>query len=514
MSKRRRSRSRSSSFSASKKRTGLRTLIETVMGIAAALIILAGLYWWVFVREVVDTTAKTEDTAAAVKDNIVDNTASFEAIRDGGDLDQMRALLMDLENWPRDAATPVRLQTVSQRLEIAEKVIQHPDLTEEQRVFAAKAILQSMGLYYGISLDEGILDDGSTVSRYLDVCNTFLNDKSEEVSREAQLAKAKVQVLELTRGNDSGSNESILQTISSLIERFPDDPAVIANIRLMIGKVNASDPRAGAKLFADVITAYERESVTQPEVLRQLRMMKDLLVLNESGFGRLASEAKASGNYEQYLRKLEELLNEPDTGVDFVNLVYNEIGYFEMIGRHDLAKRILEQLKNSALKNTNEAAQLQGLRVVKFGLIRNELVGKPIDLNENDSNGNPIDVSRLTNRPVILLFYSPNAPRTSDVFNNLRFTYELIRRTGVQVIAVAVEKANAEKFESGFDPSWISVDSSIEDTSKIFLQCPVSHVPYFVIIDRNGVVDSLNVPADQLKTKIEALEASAVNAGR
>jgi peroxiredoxin len=147
-------------------------------------------------------------------------------------------------------------------------------------------------------------------------------------------------------------------------------------------------------------------------------------------------------------------------------------------------------------------------------LIRNEQVGKPIDFNDNDSNENPIDVSRLKNRLVILAFYSPNAPGTSDMFNSLKFTYELIKRTDVQVIAIAVEKARSEKFESGFDANWISIESSIDDTSKIFLQCPVTHVPYFVLIDRNGIVDSLNVPVSQLKTRIEALEASAAKAGR
>ena len=143
--KRRRRKSKSRSFSKSKKRTGLRTFIETVMGVAIGLLILAFVGWWYFIREAPEPISVEQVNSSVIKNNVVDSTENFEAIRDNGTLDEQKHLLSLLDNWPRDATTPVRIETLSRRLEIAQTILKRDEISEPDRVATAKIALNAMG---------------------------------------------------------------------------------------------------------------------------------------------------------------------------------------------------------------------------------------------------------------------------------------------------------------------------------------------------------------------------------
>ncbi len=510
MSRRRRSRSSSRSFSVKKKRTGLRTIVETVMGVSAALIIILAFCWWFFLRERPQETAVSDVVDSAVDNNVVVESKSFNEILASGDLKAMNQLLLELESWRRDAATPVRLETLNHRLQLAEKVMQHPDLSELQRISTAKTILNAIGQIYGISSAEGILDDGTTVSRYLSICNTFIGDQNKEVAREAHVSKAKLLVFEMTRGTRENSSETIQQTIFELIERYPNDPDVATDIRLLHARVKSTDPRAGSKMIREIVGKYEQLSPTDPDVRVFLRNMKDQIVHADSDIGVLAREAMNSGDYEGYLKKLFELIDLSETGVGLVNFIYREIAAFESNGQLEIARRAFERLEESASNRTDPVAKDQALRVAKWGLIRVDAVGKKLDLSDTDSNGNSVDASRFANRPCIVFYYSPNDRGAGTVINRLNFAYQNLARTNVQIVAIAVEKSDQEKFESGFDPSWVNIQSNPPvEPSQIFMRLPVSHVPFFAVLNQDGEVVSTNVPEEKLKTVVERLAAPA-----
>ena len=474
------------------------------MGIAIALLLLVFGTWYYVLREPPKKTASpvAEKTMAG---NVVDDEEGYATIRDSGNLENQLNLLVKLDEWPRGAATPIRLDTLYKRLELAQTVLKHDDLTEEQRVENAKRVLNAMGQIYGIAHVEKIDSDGKLVSDYLNICNSFINDLDPDVAREARVSKLKALVYETTDGNLDSTAATINENFMELIRMYPNNELVASTIKLLALQMTSADVETGKQLIKDIIKQYDLQVITEPGVARQMGTLKDEMLLDESGISDLAQTAADTNEFDAYLEKLYELVELPDTGMEMINRIYNAVGFFEIRRKHDVAISILEKLESTVDSRTDPVIRDQAFRVAKFGLIRNRAVGKPFDLSDIDANGEPVDLVQFADRPVLLVFYSPNNPNTPSLLQNLDDIYDLIGRTGLRIVTIAVEPPKADAVPVKMNRSWVNIESSPPPgrTSEIFKRCPVTHVPYFVAINHSGELEILNLPEANIKTVIE-----------
>lgn len=506
--KRRRRKSKSRSFSKSKKRTGLRTFIETVMGVAIGLLILAFVGWWYFIREAPEPISVEQVNSSVMKNNVVDSTENFEAIRDNGTLDEQKHLLSLLDNWPRDATTPVRIETLSRRLEIAQTILKRDEISEPDRVATAKIALNAMGQIYGIGLVEKIDSAGEIYQQYVDVCNSFVSDSDASVQKEAKLSLAKATVYELTIDSQIRDLPSIKHSINSLITSYPDDQLVASTVELMTKRIQTIDAKVGFEVMNDVVSAYGPEPAKEIKVIT--RKMRDEILLANSGISEVAKDSIQTKQYDAYIEKLGELANHTDTGVEVVNRIYRAVSYFETAGKSDLAIKVLNKIQEKAAERTDPIARIQALRICKFGLIRNNQVGKRIDLSDTTADGQPLATEKFQDVPALIVFYSPNDPVNTRLFQDLRELHHLVQASGVRFITISVDESRQGNLDLGFNPAWDNIASSQKNTSEIFKRCPVSHVPYFALVDRQGELNAINVPLTTLKTRIEALVSKPV----
>ena len=514
-SRRRKRRSSSSSFSVKKKRSTIRTILETVMGISIGLLILGFVVWYYFIREEPEVISKSEAAANVVQDNVVAKKESYEIIRDGDNLEEQLRLLLNLSDWPREAATPVKLDTLGKRLEIAKVILDNPDLTEPDRVTAARAALQTIGQIYGICLDEGIETEGRILDEFRALTSTYEVDENPDVEKDARLGAAKLAVYQntLEASTFQESTAFIEEEILKLVNAYPNDYLVLSTVRLLADRVKIEDSKIGTQLYEKILTEYESIKDIEPGILARLKGLEDEIALSQSDLGLLTKEVVRSEKFEVYFEKLSALIDMPNTGIDFANKIYEVVGFLESIGEHEKAIRVLQRIQQSVPTRTDRAAMIHSERMSRFGLIRNRAVGKPLDLNDIDSSGNAIDVSILKDRPCILAFYSPNNQLSETLLNDLNTTYSMVSNRGVKVITIAVEEATNNGLNLGFHPDWIKIvsippkgpEDKDDRLSQIFKRCPVSHVPYFAIVDTDGVLRQINVPTNQIKTRLETV---------
>ena len=483
------------------------------MGVSIAMTLIASCVWYFFLREA-PTKAASPVADKTMQDNIIDDEAGFESIRDSGILENQLNLLTRLDSWPRDAETPVRLDTLSKRLELAQVVQNNPDLDEETRVSNAKRILNAMGQIYGIALLDNIDSDGKIISRYLNICNSFVNDSNPEVARLARLDKAKALVYESTDGDLATKFETLEENFLGLIELYPNDDVVASTLKSLALQLDSSDRKSSRSLLQSIVNKYEKLPVTSAGVMHQMKTIKDELILEQSGIVELAKEAVATDSYDKYLEKLYELAELPDTGVELVNRIYRAIGFFESKGKHDIALKILEKLGSTVFTRQDSIAKEQAFRVSQFGKIRNTAVGKPFDFSDLNADGEPVDLLQFSDRPVLLVFYSPNNPKSRQLLKNINGTYNLISRTGVRVVAIAVDEAKTDNTPIELSPEWVNIKSSPPPgrTSEIFKRCPVTSVPYFAVVNHAGVLEKINIPVANIKTVIENMAIAKTNA--
>ena len=474
------------------------------MGVSIAVVVIGFCVWNFFLREP-PTKAASPIAEKTMQDNVVDDEAGFETIRDSGILEDQLNLLKRLDEWPRDAETPVRLDTLSKRLELAQVVQEIPELDSEIRISNAKRILNAIGQIYGIALLEGIDSDGKIVSDYLNICDTYVIDSDPEVARQARLAKAKVLVFESTDGDFETKFETIEENLLGLVDLYPNDDLVASTIKSLALQLEARDKDRARILLNKIVDAYDQKSVTSVGVANQMKTIKDELVLEQSGIVELAREAIATDSYDQYLEKLYELAELPNTGVELVNRISKAVGFFESKGKHDIALAILEKLQSTVYTREDPIAKEHAFRVSHFGTIRNKAVGKPFDFSDLNTDGEAVDLIQFSDRPVLIVFYSPNNPNSRQLLKNINGTYGLISRTGVRIVAVAVDKSKTDNIPITLNRDWVNIQNSPPPgrTSEIFKRCPVTSVPFVSVVNHDGVLEKINVPVSNIKTIVE-----------
>jgi len=474
------------------------------MGVSIGMVVIGFCVWYFFLREA-PTEAASPIAEKTMQDNVVDDEAGFETIRDSGILDDQLNLLRRLDEWPREAETPVRLDTLSKRLELAKVVQDTPNLDPETRISNARRILNAIGQIYGIALLEGIDSDGKIVSDYLNICNSFVIDSDPGVAREARLAKAKVLVFESTDGDFETKFETIEENLLDLIELYPNDDLVASTIKSLALQLESRDKELSRGLLKKIVNRYEQKSVTSVGVVNQLKNIKDEMVLEESGIVELAREAIATDSYDRYLEKLYELAELPNTGVELINRISKAVGFFESKGKHDIALAILEKLSGTVFGRQDPAVKEHAFRVSHFGTIRNNAVGKPFDFSDLTADGETVDLVQFSDRPVLIVFYSPNNPNSAQLLKNINGTYGLISRTGVRIVAVAVDKSKKNDEPIKLNRNWVDIQNSPPPgrTSEIFKRCPVTSVPYVSVVNHDGGLEMINVPVNNIKTVIE-----------
>ena len=501
--RRRRSKSRSSSVSSRGKRSTLRTVVETFMGVAIGVGIIAIAVWWFFLRtpdELVDNSAAS---TAIVKGSVKDSDASFEEVRDEGTLEQQLELIDSLSDSPKGSEIAVQLETVSRRIEIAQAILKRDEISEEQRAETATKLIQSAEQSYGIGWIESIDSEGEIFNQLLEITNPFVSDSNSEIAALAKMAQAKAKVYHQLRNNRVADVGKIKSGMTELITSLPDDNAAAETVVAMALFVKSIDAEAGYDVMRQIVTDYESPSEA---VAPSVRLLAEQLILVDSGISELAKEAVQTKDYDAYIEKLGELSDYPNTGADIVNRVANAIYTFEAIGRNDLAIRVLERLQSTAAARSDPAARLRAQQVAKFGLIRNRQVGKPFDFNDVDYLGKPLAVNKFENVPVLLIFYSPNAATSRSAFESLEELYLHTESSRVRFLAISVEEPASKAIgETFINSDWENNASSVKKPSEIFKRCPVLKVPYFALVNKNGVLQSLNVPLSELKTRIEAL---------
>ncbi|MEM9413766.1 MAG: hypothetical protein AAGA30_21840, partial [Planctomycetota bacterium] len=185
------------------------------------------------------------------------------------------------------------------------------------------------------------------------------------------------------------------------------------------------------------------------------------------------------------------------------------VRHFESVGKHDLAIRVLQRLQKTVMDRTDPAAKQQAWRICKFGLIRNNAVGKPFDLTDIDRNGKQVLPEVFKGQPCLLAFYSPRNANSKKLLQELNVIFQMLKPTGLKLIVIQVEKTPTN-VELELNPEWVEISNNpLEESelSQIFKRCPVSHVPYFALIDTKGVLRAINLSMRTIKTRVEKISA-------
>ena len=207
------------------------------------------------------------------------------------------------------------------RLDLADKILQHPDLDESLRAKAELNKLQAFGLLYALDQREK-KNDAELLQQYKTHIESLINDVNERVSLEAVSANANLTTNLYIHNATSETATVVVDALDKLVAFAPKDPIIQTTKRLLLERVWNSDQPS--KLFESLDARNDRvakivlESLKdQSESEREKAEFKwakhfsrfnDFVAMNrlaqmyETGTGTRANNTQAARWYEKLAR--------------------------------------------------------------------------------------------------------------------------------------------------------------------------------------------------------------------
>ncbi len=433
-----------------------------------------------------------------------DPIADFDVIRAEGNVAQLEKLMFDLKLRKIDRqSVPVQLDNSSKILQVAQQILDHDDRTENQRVLAARAKLDSIWRMYSANLQYG-LNDPFVAEQFFGAADEFVDDEHPLVARDAYLSRARALVYETSLQKSLGSFEAVGKSIVDLIANYPEDRVVLENIRILFTQLRAMDADNSADLAGQIAAIADQSEFDETRKLS--RFMKDIMALYDAGIGNLKTIASIIVDDDDFKERLKKLNDNVDTGETVVTQLDNAIEFYERQRKHDVAKEISQWVLDTAEQRTDPDAKKLAIEIGSNGVKRNSLLNQPWSFDGTDKLGVPIDTKRFDGRVVMLMLFAPEDPGAKDLLSSMSNLSTALFGKTVDFVVVEVGEGDAISGMEEFENSrWVVLHTTPDDPNGYFKQCPTIRLPYCILINKDGIVDSINLTMTNIKTKIENL---------
>jgi len=442
----------------------------------------------------------------------------FKTILSSGSVEQVGKLLDQVNNWNPSGSAQIRIAENQRRVEVASRLLQLP-LSQELRAKAVKSKFDALSINYGIDFAER-LNLTSIAPNLLAFADSHRNDPNPEIAQLAQLSTVKVEVFELLKQSSAVSKKEfqpIADQIVELMQKSPNDSQLLNDLKRTIAAVAGYSPEDGRVLIQILVS--QANNLADPKIVDYLDSLNDDLMLIDSQFKPLFENRFVNGKsgQDELLACLMSLASNPAGRSKLLNTVMYGLNWFEEANHFEQAAEVYQAMLDSAQLRTSPAAATLAKDLGNAGLTRCQLVGK-----EWQFNGKPIrdltwqqdlDLDQLKGRVVVVIFWSINHPDSLNVIRDFNTKALELSRKRVVVIAVCVDEMFDETFLRlcrnmrgylfvGYPKG---VDCVPPSEISMLEQCPVDRLPFAVVIDDQGIVRSVNVPVDELKSTIDAV---------
>ena len=444
------------------------------------------------------------NTAKAITSQDFNPLNEYDVILEKGSPEQKLILLRALVEQPQspDADLPILTDLNKKILVAAGEVIGETELSDADHHYAAIRKLNAVWQLYFLNIQNDV-HDPFVCDEYRKSIEEFIDDEDVQLSKAAHIGKLRFLTGEfITKRNADVAH--ISNAAIAALKKFPNDGEIIVGVRRSHAQL-ISFKNETASSFAESVSSM-KEINDSKEFSDLLRHFSDLNLLYEAGIGNLPSISDLNTTVEDFYDRVNQLAGNPNIGETVYKQLANSISYLEKQGQNELAKSlgrtIVETSAAQADKTLAEAARSLGVNCVK----RNSLLDKPWQFEEIDFRGRSISNDKFHATVSLIVFYPQNPRRTPKFLKMLNSLEKAFQGRNLRIIYVAVvEDSEKDEIDFSVGDKNILLVTSKDKPNKFLQQCPTERLPYFILVNPQGLVDSINVPTNALKTRIESL---------
>lgn len=445
-------------------------------------------------------TRPSKTNNAVVETSQSAESLGYNRILESGNLTLLENKLSELNSKKFDPLlVPVILDNNKRIIELADAVLKHPELGESARVSAIQAKLRALENAYDTSR-RNELNDPFVAEQLISSAQQYFDDPNDVLARDARLVHAKGLVIETIQKSSLGSYDRVNESFVDLINRYPADPVVVQEIRRLFTQIRAFDSEESLKLatsIADVANASSSESTAD-----LIRFMKDIIALYDTGIGNFKKIGTIIVDDDEFMDRLSKLNDDLTTGTTVVTQLDNAIEFFERQRKYDKALQLSQKIAANAEHRTHAAAAELAKKSGENGVARNSLLGRPWDFESKDFFGREITKDQFSNRVVLVIMFTSDMAEQASVSQAIQRMAKSFVGKALDLVLVEVTEVGQTPVSSQNKQTWRTVQSIKDNPHKYLVNCPTQRFPYGILIDKNGIVDSINISLSNVKTRI------------
>jgi hypothetical protein len=363
-------------------------------------------------------------------------------------------------------------------------------------------ILDTLNLVYD-------LKDTSFREQLLATASENLDNEDLAICRKAHLGICLSITHDYTRNPTDESFARLIQQFRSSTPKLKDDLVSSVSLARLV-TLAAKSPRKEdvVELMNYAGTEFKQSS---DESVRKLgAKIHDDIFVGNFDFNSI-SDQMLIGN-EDSLKQLALAVDAVTANSQISEVPFSKVlalaENLSQIDRDDLREEYVSRLREASRNVTDEELSARIRQVIDDFDKRNSTVGKIFDLAGNQYDDLPMNVGQLSGK-IVVVAYLGLRHRVSLEFVLRLSDYEYLVSEGVEFVVVCVDDSfSTDELAVLAEKQGVHVVTKVSAPGYLD-QCPISKVPYLVVLNRQHNVVAVNVNVDKLRGLLEEVVNSS-----
>ncbi|MEM7456872.1 MAG: hypothetical protein AAF456_21185 [Planctomycetota bacterium] len=442
---------------------------------------------------------------------VVGTESSFEVDMQDGNIVALKSRSDEIAGDVTRVALPQKVSMLMERIEIAERLEELAVAETDEGIlhYSQIAKIDSLVLLDALNVIHG-LDEDSYREQLFEYATPLLDSEHDVVKTQAHIGVCQTYVQHFVFDYTDENFELLMEQMEKSVPHVMKNSNSAASFDQMLAMIYGAVPDSETDERVRRLHLYvgnQFRMSDDPIVWRLGTAVHNRMIMGEVNFNALRNVV--SIGEESAIEEVKTIVD----GVIESGLAGRGV-YLELLemcegmvhtGHGELGNELLDRLERSVPEIKEELTRVEVELIFQRRVQRNALKGEVFDLSGTDVLEREISSAQLDGKAVVIVMFSMVDADSLSPVRRLG-DYAQYSSSGVEFIAACGDSEKGAEVYQTLIESLPDVVFTSGETGKEYLKrCPLTYVPYILILDREHRVVELNPDMEDLRTILNSI---------